>query len=112
MKRLICQTTLGVGDSAATLNFFWKYIMFGVFLRDAFADHELQEQQIRESDLDWTIIRPAAFTDGPARNDYRHGFSGAATGLKLKISRTDVAGFMLKQLGDNRYLRQAPGLSY
>ena len=112
VKRFVCQTTLGAGDSAAALTFFWKYIMFGLFLRDAFADHELQEKHIRESDLDWTIVRPAAFVDAPAGTGYRHGFPATETGLKLKISRADVAEFMLKQLTDDHYLRQAPALSY
>jgi len=112
VKRLVCQSTLGAGDSAPALNFFWKYIMFGLLLRPAMADHQLQEQYVRESGLNWTIVRPAAFTDGPATNDYRHGFHPTAKGLTLKISRSDVAGFLLKQLHDNTYMGKTPALSY
>jgi putative NADH-flavin reductase len=112
VRRFICQTTLGAGDSRGNLNFFWKYIMFGLILREAFADHEKQETYIRQSRLDWTIVRPAAFTDGPRTGMYRHGFAAAARALSLKISRADVADFMLKQLTDNTYLHQTPGLSY
>ena len=43
VRRLICQSSLGVGDSRANLNAFWKYIMFGLLLRPAYADHTLQE---------------------------------------------------------------------
>jgi len=39
VSRLICQSTLGVGDSEGNLNFFWKRIMFGMLLREAFEDH-------------------------------------------------------------------------
>lgn len=112
VKRLVCQTTLGAGDSAPTLSFYWKHIMFGLLLRAMFADHQLQERHIMESDLDWTIVRPAAFTDGPATKTFRHGFPAFAKGLALKISRVDVAAFMLRQLSDVTYLRKAPGLSY
>ena len=112
VRRLICQTTLGVGDSAANLNFFWKYIMFGLLLRPAFADHVQQEAHVRASDLDWTIVRPSAFTDGPETAAYHHGFSPAQDGLALKIARADVARFMLSQLNDDTYLRKAASLSY
>ena len=112
VSRLICQTTLGAGASAPALTFFWKYIMFGMLLRAAFADHQLQEQYIMESGLDWTIVRPAAFTDGPSTTSFRHGFAATTKDLALKISRIDVARFMLQQLSDTTYMHRTPGLSY
>ena len=112
VRRLICQSTLGVGDSRDNLNFLWKHIMFGFLLRRAYADHVSQEDCVRQSRLNWTIVRPAAFTDGNRTGEYRHGFSGMDKTLKLKISRADVADFMLTQLTDQRYLRKTPGLSY
>lgn len=112
VKRLICQTTLGVGDSQANLNFFWKYLMFGLILRSVFKDHVVQEAVVKRSKLYWVIVRPAAFTDGPAPDEYRHGFPANEKNLALKILRTDVASFMLRQLNDDGYLRQTPGLSY
>jgi putative NADH-flavin reductase len=112
IKRLICQSSLGVGDSRNNLNFFWKYIMFGMLLRPAYADHELQEQYVRNSELEWTIVRPSAFTDGQRTGKYRHGFSVFDNNTTLKISRADVAEFLLKQLSDLRYLHKSPGLSY
>lgn len=112
VRRLICQSSLGVGDSRGNLNFLWKYIMFGLLLRAAYADHVLQEELVMKSGLDWTIVRPAAFTDGPRTGVYRHGFPEDAESLTLKISRADVADFLLKQLADDTYLHKAPGLSY
>ena len=112
VRRLVCQTTLGVGESSDNLDFFWRHVMFGLLLRGAFADHEQQEAHVKGSDLDWTIVRPAAFTDGGRTGAYRHGFSPTKEGLRLKISRADVAEFMLDQLTDETYLRQTPGLSY
>lgn len=112
VRRFICQSTLGIGDSRAALNFFWKYIMFGMLLREAYADHQQQEEIVTRSRLDWTIVRPAAFTDGPRTGAYRHGFPAAQKELMLKISRADVADFMLKQLTDTTYVRETPALSY
>ena len=112
VQRLVCLSTLGVGESRANLSFIWKYIMFGLLLRRAFADHVAQEHHVQESDLDWTLVRPGAYTEGERTGTYRHGFSASAKDLKLKISRADVADFMLNQLTDDCYLHMSPGISY
>ena len=112
VRRLICQSSLGVGDSRGNLNFFWKHIMFGLLLRQAYADHVSQESEVMRSRLDWTIVRPGAFTDGPRTGAYRHGFAGTDQAITHKISRADVAEFVLKQLTDRTYLRKTPALSY
>ncbi|MGK9117306.1 NAD(P)-dependent oxidoreductase [Olivibacter jilunii] len=111
IKRLICETTLGLGDSAGNLNFFWKYVMFGMLLKKAFKDHQLQEQHLVGSDLDYTIVRPSAFTAGERTDRYKIDFDSKAKGLSLKISRADVAGFMLKQVTSNEYIRKAVSIS-
>lgn len=110
-KRLICETTLGLGDSAGNLNFFWKYIMFGMLLKKAFKDHQLQEQHLLDSGLDYTIVRPSAFIEGERTDGYQIGFDSKTRGLSLKISRADVASFMLKQVMSNEYLRKTVSIS-
>jgi len=112
VRRLICQSTLGAGDSWGNLDFYWKYLMFGFILRKVFADHERQEALVRNSNLDWTIVRPGAFIDGPRTGKYRHSFPGTDRSITLKISRADVADFILKQLSDYSSLYQTPSLSY
>lgn len=112
IRRFICQTTLGTGDSWGNLNFYWKYLMFGFILRNVFADHERQEHDVKHSHLDWTIVRPGAFIDGERTGQYRHGFPGTDKTSQLKISRADVADFILRQLTDKSYLYKTPSLSY
>ncbi len=111
VRRLICQSTLGTHESWDNLNFFWKRIMFGALLRPVFLDHELQEQLVRASGLDWTIVRPSAFTDAPVAGKIREGFAPQDRQLKLKIRRVDVAGFLTRQVQDPQYLHKAVGLS-
>lgn len=112
IRRLICQTTLGVGASWGSLNLYWKTLMFGLSLRHVFADHEQQEYIVQQSHWDWTIVRPGAFVTGPRTGHYRHGFPGTDKTSKLQISWADIADFILKQLADSTYLHQAPSLSY
>ncbi|MDJ1504717.1 SDR family oxidoreductase [Xanthocytophaga agilis] len=110
-KRFICQTTLGLGNSAGNLNFFWKYIMFGWLLKKAFQDHQIQERYIFDSSLDYTVVRPSAFTNGSVTNTYKVDFDGKYKKLSLKISRADVANFMLQQLQNRLYSRKAVSIS-
>lgn len=110
VKRLVCETTLGLGDSKGNLNLMWK-ILFGIFLRKAFKDHEMQEQHVFGSRLDYTIVRPSAFTDGDVTGAYKVGFDSRAKGLTLKIARADVADFILKQVNTDRFLNRAVSIS-
>jgi uncharacterized protein YbjT (DUF2867 family) len=113
VRRLVCQSTIGVGSSKANLDLWWRYVMFGALLRPAYADHVRQEAIVVESGLDWTIVRPSAFTDAPAESlgELRHDFDGAARGLRLKVARADVAAFLLAQAEDPAYLHRAVSLS-
>ncbi|WP_194816303.1 NAD(P)-dependent oxidoreductase [Nocardia sp. XZ_19_385] len=111
VKRLIVQSSLGVGDSRPNLNFLWKYIIFGIVLRKAYVDHGHQEELVQASNVDWTIVRPAAFTDGPRTGAYRRGFGPNEKGLQLKIARADIAAFYLEQLTDPTYVRRAVSIS-
>ena len=86
--------------------------MVPVFLTRIFEDKETQEALVRASSLDWVIVRPAILTDGPRTGRYRAGFPAHDGRIRRRISRADTAEFMLKQLTNDAYLRQAPGLSY
>lgn len=112
VKRFICQSALGVGDSRDMLPFHYKYLIVPLMLRRVFADHERQEHVIRENLLDWIIVRPGILTDGERTGSYQHGVTPDNKTVTLKISRADTADFMLKQLADNRYLHQTPCISY
>ena len=112
VQRLICQSSLGIGESRANLSFFTKYIIVPVFLRHAFADHERQETVVKRSSLDWTIVRPPHLKDGPRTGAYRRGFLPTDRRIEGIISRADVADFMLKQLTDDSYHHEKPGVSY
>jgi len=112
VRRLICQSTLGAHESWSNLNFFWKRIMFGALLAPVFRDHELQEMLVRASGLDWTIVRPSAFTDAPVQGPFKEAVRPGDRALRLKIPRAEVAEFLRRQLSDARYLRRAVGISY
>jgi putative NADH-flavin reductase len=112
VRRFLCESSLGVGDSKGQLGWFINLFIIPLFLRNVFRDKEVQEQDVKQSNLDWMIVRPAMLTNGPRTGAYRSGFSPTDRTITGKISRADVADFMLKHLTDNTYQRQTPGLSY
>jgi putative NADH-flavin reductase len=112
VKRLVCQSSLGVGDSRGRLGFLYNFFIIPLFLRNLFADKVVQEAIIRESALDWVIIRPTALTNGPRKGIYRDGSGIGHWFFPTKISRADTADFMLKQLAGNTHLRQTPAIAY
>lgn len=112
VKRFLCESSLGVGDSKGRLGVLYNLFLIPLFLRGIFADKEIQERIIRDSTLDWTIVRPAALTNGARKGVWRAGRDLGHWFFTAKVSRADVAAFMLKQLTDTTYLRLTPGLSY
>lgn len=90
---------------------YMTYIIIPYLLKNAFKDHAEQERIIEESNLQWTVARPGSLTNGPKTEHYRHGFP-PITKTKLRISRADVAHFMLNQIESGDYIRQKVGLSY
>jgi putative NADH-flavin reductase len=108
VRRLIAVTSLGVGDSKDQIPFFFKVLM-QLGLKKIMAAKEEQERTIEESGLDWTIVRPGGLTDGPRTGNYVSGLDKAI--MARRVSRADVAEFVLRQLGDDRYLRQTPAIT-
>jgi putative NADH-flavin reductase len=106
-RRLIYLSFLGVPEGRRQLGLLLGGIIVPLVLKNEVADHEAKETIIRQSRLDWTIVRPAKLTNGSRTNAYRHGPNVKTTSLFPTISRADVADFMLKQIDNAGYVRQA-----
>ena len=112
VPRLVCETALGIGNSVGRLGLPHTFLILPLLLVFYMWDKLRQEELIRASDCDWVIVRPGVLTSGAARGQYRHGPEVGSYLWPVKISRADVADFMLKQLGDDTYVGTAPGLGY
>jgi putative NADH-flavin reductase len=111
VKRLVCVTGIGAGDSKGHGSLLYDQVFKPLLLKTIYADKDRQEALIRASETDWTIVRPGFLTNGPLTGKYRviTDLRGVTAG---KISRADVAHFMLAELAANRYLKQTPLLTY
>ncbi len=104
IKRLIVVTAMGVGESWNTLSFFNKFF-FATLLRSSRDDHETQEAAVKESGLDWTIVRPSGLTETPRTGIYDVGENILAT--TSKIARADVADLIIKEVEENALIGKA-----
>src|SRR5437870_5616111 len=107
VPRLVCESSLGVGNSVGWLGLLYTFFVVPLILPFIFWDKVRQEKLIAESGVDWVIVRPAVLTNGSARGSYRHGPNLGNFLRTNRISRADVADFMLKQLTDDTYLGTA-----
>ena len=111
VSRLICLSAWGIGDSKGRVPFIFRNVLFPLLMKEEYEDKEAQEQLIRQSTLNWTIVRPARLTDGPRTGHYQIKPS-LEFSLRSSISRADVADCLLKRLTDHTYQQQCLELSY
>jgi len=111
VKRLLVVTGIGAGDSEGHGGFFYDKVTRPVLLKHVYDDKNRQEELVKVSSCDWTIIRPALLTRTDLTGKYR--VLTDLTGIKAgKIARADVAHFMLAELEHPQYIHQTPLLTY
>ena len=102
LGRLVVLSAAGVGESWAQTGWLAR-IVFMTMLRNIYHDHEAQEEVVKASSLDWTLVRAAILKDAPATGVYNPG----NTGKVGHINRADVADFLVKQVNEKTYIKQA-----
>jgi putative NADH-flavin reductase len=107
VRRLVCISALGVGDSRGHGGFVFDRLFQPLLLGPAYKDKNRQEAAIRATSLDWVVVRPAMLTDGPSRGSVRAvtDLAGVKGG---KVARADVARFVVDQLTADTWLRRTP----
>jgi|tagenome__1003787_1003787.scaffolds.fasta_scaffold19684967_1 putative NADH-flavin reductase len=111
VARLVCITGMGAGDSAGHGGFLFDNVIFPLLLKKVYADKNRQEAIVRDSGLDWVLVRPSVLNDKPGRGSVR-----ALTDLSDyhggSISRQDVATFVLDHLRTDAWLHRAPLITW
>ncbi len=112
VTRLVWLSAAGVGDSAGPVtraSFIFGRIVMPLFLKHGYANHLRAEQTLRASALDWTIVRPVQLVDKLTGNAVTANL-GETKLLGLKIARADVAGFLVQEVMEKKYVKQLPML--
>lgn len=109
--KLIAVTGIGAGDSKGHGGFLYDSIFKPLFLRTIYEDKDREEEIIRASATDWLIVRPAGLTNGPRTGRYRilTDLDGI---VAVRISRLDVADFILAQISQPTHFGETPMLTY
>jgi putative NADH-flavin reductase len=111
VKRLICVTGFGAGDSRAKLGPL-QAMFFQLLFGRAYDDKDVQEVMVRKSGLDRIIVRPVILTNGPINKTGRYKVLNNPKDWRSgTISRADVADFLVKQVQDPAYLGKTPVLT-
>lgn len=110
IKRLILTSAWGVGDSRAEIPSWFRWFIDNSNVGKAYAQHEVQERMLNESDLDWTAVRPVGLTNSKKIKELIVSKEGSPT-PKLFISRKHTAHFMLDCLDQSNYIKGTPVIS-
>lgn len=108
---IIAVTGIGAGDSKGHGGFFYDKIFNPLLLKKIYEDKDRQEALLASEYENWIIVRPGMLTNGKLSGSYRAltDLSGVHGG---KISRADVAHFVLEQIENPTFKKQSPLLIY
>ena len=104
VRRLIVVSMMGVGESSEQAPFWYEHILMPTFLRGSTKDKTAMETAVQASRLEFVIARPPILTEDPATGAVKilpPGTKGH------KITRADLAQFLVDQLITNEHLGQA-----
>jgi putative NADH-flavin reductase len=112
VRRLMFLSNYGVlGETASGLRTSALLLMAKLFLRGTLEDHRRALDELRNHDLDWIAVRPLPLTNGSRTGTYRVAVDDLPKS-GTRISRADVADFMLKQMKNDAYVRKVPAIAY
>ncbi len=110
-QKYVAVTGIGAGDSKGHGGFLYDKIFNPLFLKTIYADKDIEEKIIQTSEVEWLIVRPGALTNGRKTGNYK--IIDDLRGVVAKrISRMDVADFILKQLKNPTHFGKTPLICY
>jgi len=112
IRRLLVVSSIGAGDSKEQ-GAWWVRLYQRLMLKYVLWDKDRQEQAIRDSGLDWTIVRPPRLVESDEQNANVAIWSGAQPSRKMKwgVTRATLAKVVLDALAGKLYVREAVNIS-
>lgn len=110
VKRLMVVSAIGIGDTKDLVPSWYEHLIMPTFLKGAMQDKEHMEPVVEASGLEWTLVRPGHLVDGEATGEIRF-FEPGHGETAHKITRSDVAAFMLDALAAGTYKQQAVNIA-
>ena len=108
--RLINLSAGGVGDSQAEMPLLVRAVLIPLLLGRVFADKARGEAILFASGLEFVNVLPGRLVDGPARGGVKASLH--AKGLKLTMTREDLANFLIQQTTSSEWVGKSPFIGY
>jgi putative NADH-flavin reductase len=111
ITRIIISAGAGVGDPEDSPKLFNKLMNFVLktTAKNVFLDMQQSVDLLRSSDLDWTIVRVPMLTDDPKKGTVKAAMVGK--GMGARITRADMASYILDQVKSQEQIHKAPAIS-
>ena len=112
IRRLLVVSSIGAGDSKGQ-GAWWVRLYYRLMLKYVIWDKDRQEKLIRDSGLDWTIVRPPRLFERDEINPDVAVWSGPQPARKLAwgTTRATLAKVVLDALAEDGYVREAVNMS-
>jgi putative NADH-flavin reductase len=110
VRRLLCVSASGLDPGPLWQRLFAKPMLW-LILKEMYSDLERMETVVKASGLDWTILRPPQFTDGPHTGRYQTSVNQHLARCR-SISRADIADYIVTHLGDRSTYRAWTEMAY
>src|SRR5579883_3185397 len=111
VRRLLAVTSGGTNPHYdRNAGFIFSVIIKSIIGRTLYDDMRRMEAAITQSNLDWTIVRPARLIDTPGINSYRLGETYTLP-HGTQTSRADLADFLLQDVQKNQYIHKAVAIA-
>lgn len=110
VDRLIVQSSMGAGTSARQLPFPLNHIT-PLMLMKPLTDHNEQEAALFASPLQWTVVRPAGLTNDAEVGTLTTLKDGETGKIKGRVTRADLAAFILSTIDDESTIHECISVS-
>ncbi|OLS15059.1 MAG: putative NADH-flavin reductase [Promethearchaeota archaeon CR_4] len=110
IKRIVSISAYGARDTRAAVGAFGRLFFYHTKIKFAYLDHERQEELLEASDLDFTAIRPTRLSEQENSKEIVVSIQGVPK-PRFKISRRNLARFIIDIIENGKYVRQFPVLS-
>tara|TARA_B100000482_G_C12604093_1_gene296437 strand:+ start:1621 stop:2277 length:657 start_codon:yes stop_codon:yes gene_type:complete len=95
--RIISVSAIGVGESINEIPYWFKLLINKSNIKFPYIDHLRQEEELKNSKLDWTILRPAALVNFGRFYEVLESYNNNPK-VNLFINRKSLAKYILKIL--------------
>jgi putative NADH-flavin reductase len=110
IKRIIVCSAWGVSETIYDIRFWFRWLISQSNIGLAYANHEVQENLLMKTKLDYTIVRPSGLTNSKKKENIKESYSNNPK-PSLTISRLLVAKYMVQALSNPKLIHKTITIS-